>query len=194
MADREPTVERPHFQPRPEYDNPSDINFLFRLTDRLHVAPGGCWEWAGAQAPGGYGVVTYKKRQCRVHRVVYELCVDSIPAGLNVCHDCPDGDNPLCCNPGHLFLGTQLENVHDCMTKGRLHSRSAPVGELNPNAKITTALVQEIRHRVATGPRGTQKQLQQETGLSRAAISRIVRCLAWAHVDGFPCFADGGGI
>jgi hypothetical protein len=129
-----------------------------------------------------------------VHRIVYELCVAAIPDGLNVCHDCPDGDNPLCCNPAHLFLGTQADNVHDCMTKGRAKLRSAPVGSLNPSAKLSDLDVEAIRRQIANGPRGTQKRIQEETGLSRATINRIARGQAWQHVSGFPAFSDGGGI
>lgn len=199
MAENQPTAERPSFQPLAERATPHARNFLFRLPERLTVSEAECWLWTGATASNGYGTVAFrdggKKKMRPLHRLVYELCVAPIPEGLNVLHNCPGGDNPRCCNPAHLFLGTQLENVHDCMNKGRLTGRrSAPVGSLNPNAKLDDATVNEIRRRVATGPRGMQKLLEAELGVSRATISRVVRGERWQHVDGFPVFGDGGGI
>ena len=51
-----------------------------------------------------------------VHRVAYEIYKGSIPEGKNVCHSC---DNPSCCNPKHLFIATQKENLLDMTIKGR---------------------------------------------------------------------------
>lgn len=198
MAESKPTSERPRFQPRDPNASPYARNFLFRLPAKLVVSEGGCWLWVGATASNGYGYVSFgrgkQKRMWPLHRLIYDLCVAPVSDGMHVCHNCPDGDCPLCCNPSHLFLGSPLDNVHDCMSKGRFNPRSAPVGASNPNAKLDDERVAMIRQRVAQGPRGTQKQLETELGLSRATINRIVRGLAWQHVGGFSCFSDGGGI
>ena len=191
MATHEPTSDRPALQPLDP--TPYNISFLARLLTHVRLTPAGCWEWTAATTPSGYGSVAYRRKMRPVHRIVYQLCVAD-PGDLYVCHDCPAGDNPLCFNPAHLFLGTQKQNIHDAMSKGRLRPRSSPSGTLNPNAKLTDEAVQEIRRRVATGPRGTQKQLESELNLSRATIQRIVRGQAWQHVSGYPSFSDGGGI
>ena len=77
--------------------------------------PSGCWLWMGYKV-GGYGSIRVGGRNRRVHRLVYELLVGPIPVGLLVCHHC---DTPACCNPAHLFLGTQKANMQDASAKGR---------------------------------------------------------------------------
>ncbi len=52
----------------------------------------------------------------RAHRASWQISFGPIPDGLQVLHTC---DNPPCCNPAHLFLGTQLDNIYDMCAKGR---------------------------------------------------------------------------
>jgi hypothetical protein len=76
-----------------------------------------CWVWTGCKLPTGYG--HYRKtKSCQLyaHRTAFELTNGPIPDGLEVCHTC---DNPPCCNPNHLWIGTHLDNVHDRDMKGR---------------------------------------------------------------------------
>lgn len=78
-----------------------------------------CWEWQGGKTEDGYGKTGYKGKNELAHRLAWELTYGAIPKNMNVCHNCPDGDNPACCNPAHLFLGTQGDNVRDMFGKGR---------------------------------------------------------------------------
>ena len=50
------------------------------------------------------------------HRAAYRIFVGAIPKGKCVLHKC---DTPACVNPQHLKLGTQKENLHECLAKGR---------------------------------------------------------------------------
>lgn len=82
----------------------------------------GCLLWEGAVTRDGYGLVRRNNTNHRVHRLAWEEAKGPIPEGLNVCHTC---DVPACCNPDHLFLGTQLDNVADMRTKGRFKGGSS---------------------------------------------------------------------
>lgn len=82
-----------------------------------------CWEWRGSKmGEHSYGFFGHSEgRTVRAHRRAYELSFGIIPVGLNVLHRC---DNPPCCNPSHLFLGTQADNIADMIAKGRQAWRS----------------------------------------------------------------------
>ena len=132
----------------------------------------GCWVWTG-KISRRYGVVSMDDRPERVHRAIWRLENGPIPQGLFVCHRC---DNPLCCNPAHLFLGTHLENVTDCVAKRR-HSH----GEKHPDAILAEMDVRKII--AARGrPRGTGRRLAQEYRVSPSTISAIWVGRVWRHV------------
>lgn len=79
--------------------------------------PDDCWPWTGARAGKmRYGCLWWADRVRVAHRVAWELTYGPIPPGVQVCHSC---DNPPCCNPAHLFLGDNQENVADREAKGR---------------------------------------------------------------------------
>lgn len=52
-----------------------------------------------------------------MHRYVYTLYKGEIPHGNVIMHTC---DNPTCINPAHLNAGTQLDNIKDRDSKGRV--------------------------------------------------------------------------
>lgn len=84
-------------------------------------SPDDCWIWQTGKVCG-YGQFSIRRFPFRAHRVAYFLHYGVNPTELNVCHNCPDGDNPACVNPNHLFLGTHQDNVADRVKKGRTAS------------------------------------------------------------------------
>lgn len=85
----------------------------------LIKGPDECWPWLNGTDTNGYGRAwDGRVRKVRPsHVVAYELAwEESIGEGLNGLHEC---DNPPCCNPAHIFPGTQRENMNDMYSKGR---------------------------------------------------------------------------
>ncbi len=136
---------------------------------------GQCWEWTACKVNAyGYGAFRVNGKTLRSHRVAYELIFGETPEKMKVLHKC---DNPKCCNPSHLFLGTQINNIQDMVSKGR--QKGAP-GERRRNHKLTTSQVQSIREQYAAGGI-TYQQLADKFGVVSRHVSDIVRGKKWKH-------------
>lgn len=139
-----------------------------------------CWEWKGARKPKGYGNVCVDKKTLMAHRVSFELANNMvIPNGLMVCHSC---DNPPCCNPSHLMLGTTSSNAIDMLIKGRQKKpESAARGSTNGNSKLTENDVLNIREKYENKELN-QYQLADIYNVTQPTIGFIVRKETWRHV------------
>jgi hypothetical protein len=155
-----------------------DLTFWSRVQKD---GPNGCWEWTGPRAGKGYGRV-HVGRTWAAHRYAWFLTNGPIPEGLFVCHHC---DNPPCCNPAHLFVGTATDNVRDCVRKGRHvpgDGEGAPKGEKHRLAKLTAAGVEQMRMRFQAGTPVTT--LAREFGVHPKRVTLIVLGEAWRTAAG----------
>jgi hypothetical protein len=152
--------------------SPDDIvRFLAQLTD---FNASGCRPWKGCTNSKGYGLFWIGNKQYLAHRVAWTI-EHGDPGDMSVLHSC---DNPPCCSVSCLFLGTQLDNVSDMVSKGRKVTRR---GAENYNAKFTDAQVREIRERHTNGEQ--QKALADYFGVGQTTIHSVVHRRSYCSVD-----------
>jgi hypothetical protein len=156
-----------------------------RLWSRVEIkGPDDCWEWTGYRGAMGHGQIQAEFPDRRItgsHRAAWMLTNGPIPDGLHVLHKC---DNPPCCNPSHLFLGTQADNNRDCFKKKRsvhfVARNSWPRGDSSWRSKITDAQALEILALVKAGnPRET---LAPKYGITASAITKIINGKSRKHL------------
>lgn len=130
----------------------------------------------------GYGMFNVNKTIYYAHRIAYQLHYGPPPIGPLVLHRC---DNRTCCNPSHLFLGTDKDNVADMIAKGRNNKdRSCYLrGSNSPVAKLDEKQVLDIRSKMLGAKRGTAGILATEYGVHLSLIHLIAKRKIWQHVS-----------
>jgi hypothetical protein len=151
------------------------VQVLFKTCPTM---PDPCWEWTGRRHERGYGIIKIKSTEVYVHHLIFRLFVGPVASMQVVMHRC---DNPPCCNPSHLRLGTAADNVADCREKFR-HAH----GESGFAAKLTDATVENIRLLYAEG-NISQHELARRFGVCRSTIRSALYGITWMHVQGALC-------
>jgi len=171
----------------PTHSNAQRLRRFWALIDVR--SPDECWPFLGKRLPAGYGTRMYEGKRMTTSRIAYTIIYGPIPPGQLVCHHC---DNPPCCNPGHLFLGTHLENMADMVAKGRslrgdrnpsrvyrdlmmrgglhanrLHPERMARGERSGLTTLTESQVREIRHRACPATTGANSHPNCHSALAR---------------------------
>jgi hypothetical protein len=139
---------------------------------------GPCWLWiAGCHPTSGYGHFRLNRRSRRAHTVAYEWCIGPIIDGLFVCHHC---DVRRCVNPGHLFLGTNSENILDAAAKGRAATGLRNGTHVHGLTKLTDEDVRDVINLHAGGM--FQHEIAARKNISQTMVSHILTGKAWRHL------------
>lgn len=146
-----------------------------------------CWLWTGERSQFGHGRFLYNSVRVGAHRFSYETFVGPIPDGMFVCHKC---DVPQCVNPEHLFVGTQKENIQDCVRKGRWvqaklkaqHPEWCARGEQAGNSALKTEQALTALSMLLCGV--TLKIVGETFGITQATASQIRSGKTWKHIRG----------
>lgn len=145
---------------------------FFSHVNKLSEDSGGHWMWLANKDSDGYGMTTVNYKCKRATHVSWYLKYHVWPDRF-VCHIC---DIPGCVNPDHLFLGTNMDNMQDCIAKGRhvmqRMSHMALIRKLT--AVLTEKQVLEIRRDYKYG-RTTYKEMSHKYNVHPVTIGKIVR-------------------
>lgn len=155
---------------------PMPERFWLKIDKR---GPDECWPWKAAvrRKDEGYGAFYFELRQQPASRVAWILTNGEVSDDLEVCHTC---DNPPCCNPGHLFLGTRKQNNDDKVAKKR-HVFGSRVG----TATLTEEQAQEIKYMKPAGRRaapGYRSGIAKRFSVSCETVTEIWAGRRWTHL------------
>lgn len=181
-------------KPIPELSEEDKARFLSKVNKDGPTMPHmetPCWVWTAYKNKHGYGGLVIRQRSLKAHRVSWYIAYgEPSIATPFVLHRC---DNPPCCNPSHLFVGTNADNMDDMVKKGRVGTlfgddnasrrfpESRPRGEVVHSAILTSEEVTSMRSAYKAGG-VTITQLGKMFGLSRAASGKIINGNTWKHL------------
>lgn len=131
----------------------------------------GCWEWQASRKGKRYGQIQVDGTPVGAHRIAYQLVKGEIPEGLVVRHRC---DNPFCCNPDHLEIGTYQDNTNDMIARQR---QKKARGEESGTSKLTEDQVIEIRNSDES-----LRVLADRFGVSESSVGEARRGKTWTHL------------
>lgn len=137
----------------------------------------GCWEWNKPLHQFGYGIIVIRKQRYCSHQLAYLLYNGDLN-DKHVLHKC---DNPKCVNPDHLFLGTQAENIYDCVNKKRQVHIPSP-GERNGFSKLTEEDVRDIFYKRNT-LKYKLKDIANEYDIVTSCVSGIALGKSWKFLN-----------
>lgn len=126
-----------------------------------------CWPWLAGRDQNDYGEFWCHGRLHKANRIalMLKLCRELLP-GMMALHTC---DNPICCNPAHLYEGTRLDNVRDAVRRGRMVS------------KLTARQARFAKVLLVFGQMGPT-DIARMLGVRPSTIWNIANQRTWRHV------------
>ena len=164
------------------YDNPSVEKRFSRKVNKDDES--GCWIWMGATTRGDYGhfriMTPTGWSMLRVHIYAHWKYNDGAGIGNEVMHSC---DNPRCCNPRHLSLGTTKENQLDSKEKGRNAKGLDSVTNKHKleGRPLDESKVKEIWNLYKQGY--NQRRIAEMIDIHFANVNRVLKKKTWAWVE-----------
>jgi len=156
----------------------NDPKYLLKIKERLknniEMDQNNCWNWKKKKMISGYGTTTFYAKWITTHRLSYLVFKGDIPKDKIVCHSC---DNPSCCNPDHLWLGTHKENTRDMMNKKVVFQFK---GENNNMAVLNESIVLEMRSLNKQGL--SVKKISEIYGFKYFTCLDAVSGRNWKHI------------
>ena len=137
-----------------------------------------CIPYKGCKSKKGYGRRRVLGKLELAHRVSWRESYGEIPPGMFVLHRC---NNPACCNPEHLYLGTNADNVAykvACGRQGRIFGNTHTRGSKCKLSVLNEEQVVCIMARLLTG-RESQTEISRCFGVSPMAITHIWKGDRW---------------
>jgi hypothetical protein len=159
--------------PEEERQAMSHLDPIKRFLAKIEEDPStGCWNWTADKVPSGHGLFWHNGTMVRAHRFALSL-VQRVPDGDYVLHACVG--NPSCCNPAHLYLGDQKQNMKDREDQGRTAR-----GSQNGKSKLSEEDVQNIRRLRKSGLKN--KEIASLYGVCDMCVSNIRTGRTWSQV------------
>ncbi len=146
--------------------------FFKQISTEDHID--NCWIWVGHRNKQGYGRLRVKRKDWVSHRYSWTIYNGDILSGLCILHRC---DNPPCCNPDHLFIGTHQDNSKDMVIKKRNRDDK---GSKHPMHKLNENQVLHIRDSIKNGEK--QSKLAIKYNVGPMTISNIKYRKSWKHI------------
>jgi hypothetical protein len=147
------------------------------LWSRVDIkGPDECWPWTASIGSHGYGQFSWEGKVICAHVATYMLTKGPVPVDLNVLHSC---DYKPCCNPAHVYAGTQARNNLDARERGQAYVFGK--GEDAPRAKLTVEDVAyiKVQRRYVSYGKKLHQVLAKQFGVHPDTISSIWSGRTW---------------